>query len=153
MGHDVSVHRQYYRLQDSTLELAKVSKLLLAVDEGNVGNFSGKKLNEITLEGKYFDITSWLYMCISLESSLNENFKKQSISFCRQWFSLATGFCIKKKFQNISFSDFKCWNSSCVPLSPCFIVSKVNPTWRRVFSKFLSCSGACGPTRTRNVWW
>ena len=54
----VSVHRQYYRLQDSTLELAKVSKLLLAVDEGNVGNFSGKKLNEITLEGKYFDITS-----------------------------------------------------------------------------------------------
>ena len=58
MGHDVSVHRQYYRLQDSTLELAKVSKLLLAVDEGNAGNFSGKKLNEITLEGKYFDITS-----------------------------------------------------------------------------------------------
>ena len=58
MGHDVSVHRQYYRFQDSTVELAKVSELFLAVDEGNVGNFSGKKFIEITLEGKYFGITS-----------------------------------------------------------------------------------------------
>lgn len=32
LGHDIKVHREYYRLQDSTLELAKVSKLLMAVD-------------------------------------------------------------------------------------------------------------------------
>ncbi|KAJ8315453.1 LOW QUALITY PROTEIN: hypothetical protein KUTeg_007603 [Tegillarca granosa] len=32
MGHNLSVHKQYYRLQEQTLELAKVSKLLLAVE-------------------------------------------------------------------------------------------------------------------------
>ncbi|KAJ8313369.1 hypothetical protein KUTeg_009073 [Tegillarca granosa] len=34
MGHSLSVHRQYYRLQEHTLELAKVSKLLIAEDAG-----------------------------------------------------------------------------------------------------------------------
>ena len=51
MGHDINVHRQYYRLHESTLELAKVSKLLLAVDDGRAGQFAGKKLDEITVEG------------------------------------------------------------------------------------------------------
>ena len=51
MGHDVNVHCQYYRLQDSTLELAKVSKLLLVVDERNAAKFAGKKLDDIALEG------------------------------------------------------------------------------------------------------
>ena len=32
MGHDVRVHREYYRLHESTLELAKVSKILALVD-------------------------------------------------------------------------------------------------------------------------
>ena len=53
MGHDLSVHREYYRLHDSTLELSKVSRLLLAVDEGNVAKFQGKTLSEITVDGKY----------------------------------------------------------------------------------------------------
>jgi len=50
MGHDINVHRQYYRLQESTLELAKVSKLLLAVDSGRASQFAGKKLDEIAVE-------------------------------------------------------------------------------------------------------
>ena len=51
MGHDLSVHKKYYRLQDHTLELAKISKLLLAIDKGDV-NLVGKKLDDITLKGK-----------------------------------------------------------------------------------------------------
>lgn len=53
MGHDLSVHREYYRLHDSTLELSKVSRLLLAVDEGNSSKWQGKKLSEINLDGKF----------------------------------------------------------------------------------------------------
>lgn len=34
MGHDIRTHREYYRLHDSTIELAKVSKILSVVDEG-----------------------------------------------------------------------------------------------------------------------
>lgn len=52
MGHDISVHKQYYRLQDHTLELAKISKLLLAIDKGSE-NLVGKKLDDITLQGLY----------------------------------------------------------------------------------------------------
>eukprot|EP00794_Sanderia_malayensis_P021033 gene21033-23086_t len=46
MGHDISVHREYYRLHDSTLELSKVSRLLLAVDEGSP--LSGKERGSVT---------------------------------------------------------------------------------------------------------
>ena len=51
MGHDLAVHREYYRLHDSTLELSKVSQLLLAVDEGNALRWQGKKLSDINLDG------------------------------------------------------------------------------------------------------
>ena len=51
MGHDINVHQQYYRLQESTLELAKVSKLLLPVNSGRASQFAWKKLDEIAVEG------------------------------------------------------------------------------------------------------
>lgn len=55
MGHDIRVHRNFYRLPQDTLQMATVSKLLLALEEGNVGNFRGKSLEEIKLnmDGKY----------------------------------------------------------------------------------------------------
>lgn len=49
MGHDIRVHRNFYRLPQDTLQMATVSKLLLALEEGNVGNFRGKSLEEIEL--------------------------------------------------------------------------------------------------------
>lgn len=47
LGHDINVHRKYYRLQSSTLELAKVSKLLIAIESGVAHKFAGKTLNDI----------------------------------------------------------------------------------------------------------
>ncbi|EDO29593.1 predicted protein [Nematostella vectensis] len=52
LGHDVHVHREFYRLHESTAELAKVSKLLIAVDEGRISHLKGKSLEEISLEGE-----------------------------------------------------------------------------------------------------
>lgn len=40
LGHDISVHREYYRLKDSTVELAN--------------KFAGKKLNEISVKDDLF---------------------------------------------------------------------------------------------------
>ena len=34
MGHRIIIHRQYYRLPEDTLQIAKVSKLLMAMDKG-----------------------------------------------------------------------------------------------------------------------
>ena len=46
MGHSSFVHRDYYRLPSRTLELAKLSKLLLAVENGDLNEICGKTLND-----------------------------------------------------------------------------------------------------------
>jgi len=53
MGHQLSVHRKFYRLQDDVIELAKVSKMLLAVEQGRASGLQGKRLDDLTFEGAY----------------------------------------------------------------------------------------------------
>ena len=50
MGHDLFVHRNYYRLPQDCLEMAKVGKILLAVEPSDMEKFKGKSLDEIDLE-------------------------------------------------------------------------------------------------------
>lgn len=50
MGHNISVHRQHYRLPEATLQLAKISKVLLALEQGRLGDYKGKSLDEIQLD-------------------------------------------------------------------------------------------------------
>ena len=50
LGHSIDVHRQFYRLQESTLEISKVSKLLLAIENGKVHEIANKKLSDISME-------------------------------------------------------------------------------------------------------
>lgn len=52
LGHDIRVHREFYRLHDSSVELTKVSRILLAIEGGKAHEFSGKKLSEINICGK-----------------------------------------------------------------------------------------------------
>jgi len=51
LAHDIKTHKQFYRHQDATLELAKVSRLFLAAEAGKLGDYSGKKLEDIDIEG------------------------------------------------------------------------------------------------------
>ncbi|XP_065140476.1 uncharacterized protein [Paramisgurnus dabryanus] len=50
MGHDIRVHRNFYRLPEGTLQLAKISKVLMALEQGRVSEFKGKNLDEINLD-------------------------------------------------------------------------------------------------------
>ncbi|KAK7901918.1 hypothetical protein WMY93_018687 [Mugilogobius chulae] len=50
MGHDIRVHREYYRLPEGTLQLAKVSKVLMALEKGQLSHFKGKNLDEIHID-------------------------------------------------------------------------------------------------------
>ena len=52
LGHDISVHKEFYRLQHSTIEMALVGNLLLAVDEGKAGKFKGRSIRDININGK-----------------------------------------------------------------------------------------------------
>lgn len=54
LGHDIRVHRDFYRLHESTIEIAKVSKLLLTVDKGQTSKWAGKALADINIDGKMF---------------------------------------------------------------------------------------------------
>ena len=49
MGHDKSVHHQYYRLPEDTMQLAKVSKILLQMEKGNMKVCKGKSLDDIEM--------------------------------------------------------------------------------------------------------
>lgn len=51
LGHDIKVHRNFYRMQESAIELTKISRLLLAVDNGEVNKFVGKNIGEIDIKG------------------------------------------------------------------------------------------------------
>ena len=51
MGHELAVHRKFYRLQDDIIELAKISKLLIAVENGKAAQYSGISLDDLDLDG------------------------------------------------------------------------------------------------------
>ncbi|XP_071831513.1 uncharacterized protein [Apostichopus japonicus] len=50
MGHDVRVHREFYRLPDATLQVAKISKLLLSLEKGSTASLAGKSLDQIEVD-------------------------------------------------------------------------------------------------------
>ncbi|XP_027132798.1 uncharacterized protein LOC109140953, partial [Larimichthys crocea] len=50
LGHDIRVHREFYRLPEKTLQLAKISKVLMALEQGRLSEFHGKNLDEIGIE-------------------------------------------------------------------------------------------------------
>ncbi|KAG1933792.1 hypothetical protein F2P79_020338 [Pimephales promelas] len=50
LGHDIRVHRQFYRLPEGTLQLAKISKVLMALDQGRLAEFKGKTLDDINID-------------------------------------------------------------------------------------------------------
>lgn len=52
LGHDLSVHRQFYRLPDEVIQVAKVSQLLLASEQGQVHRYRNKSLDEIDVTGE-----------------------------------------------------------------------------------------------------
>lgn len=47
MGHNLSIHDEYYRLPNETLQLSRVSKILLAVDSGRFEELKGKSIEEL----------------------------------------------------------------------------------------------------------
>ncbi|KAF7641213.1 hypothetical protein LDENG_00288930 [Lucifuga dentata] len=50
LGHDIRIHREFYRLPEKTLQLAKISKVLMALKQGRLAEFHGKNLDEIGIE-------------------------------------------------------------------------------------------------------
>lgn len=70
MGHSVAMHTEIYRLQTSVLERTKVARALVALENGSLGDFRGRSLSSISLEGElkntYFPMHVIYDQCESL---------------------------------------------------------------------------------------
>ena len=53
LGHTLDIHRENYRIHESTIEFVKVSKLLMAIDSGSVHKsaLSQQSLDDMTFAG------------------------------------------------------------------------------------------------------
>jgi len=72
MGHDVRVHRQFYRLPNDIVQTAQVVKVLMAMDSGTIGHFRGKSLEDIDV-ADHIGMTDGafnLFLCIDCTSQL-----------------------------------------------------------------------------------
>ncbi|XP_029974322.1 uncharacterized protein LOC115407893 isoform X2 [Salarias fasciatus] len=50
LGHDIPIRRDFLRLPEATVEMARISKLLLAMENGSLAEFQGKSFDEIQVE-------------------------------------------------------------------------------------------------------
>ena len=87
-GHTQNVHKNWYRREDSTIELTKVAKVLVAVDSDDSRNIQNKKIDELLEEingSKKFDCLSYFNITY---------FVQAYFSFRRAFYLLIR--CIKK---------------------------------------------------------
>ncbi|RXG56615.1 hypothetical protein Avbf_05309, partial [Armadillidium vulgare] len=54
MGHDIRVHTSYYRLPDDAVQLGKLTKLLIAAQNGDILKYRNKTIEEIELNPEEF---------------------------------------------------------------------------------------------------
>ena len=52
MGHDIRVHRQFYRLPLNVVQKTKVAQILSAVNSGNLDQYRGKAIDDVDLIAK-----------------------------------------------------------------------------------------------------
>lgn len=67
MGHDVRVHREYYRIPQEAAQVAKVTKLLLSLEAGQIQEHAGKSLADIDVNLEE-DLACKFYAKIDIET-------------------------------------------------------------------------------------
>lgn len=53
LGHNIRADREYYRSPQAVVELAKIAKLLVAMERGSLERFEGNSLEEVEIEGEF----------------------------------------------------------------------------------------------------
>ncbi|KAJ8969282.1 hypothetical protein NQ314_001820 [Rhamnusium bicolor] len=72
MGHTLSVHKNSYRLPDDVYQTAKVSKILMLMENGKAADFKGKSLDEIEIDLEEDLLNSNLYETDVADKDLSE---------------------------------------------------------------------------------
>ena len=64
LSHEVTTHKNFYRQHDTTIELVKMTKLLLLAENGDISSLRGKSLQDVSLPPGNCYIISSLF-CLS----------------------------------------------------------------------------------------
>ena len=59
LAYNLDVHREYYRLRESTVELTKVSRLLMAIVDRKTSEMAEKNQAEISVEDIFFNLLTF----------------------------------------------------------------------------------------------
>jgi len=78
LGHEFNIHKNNYVLQEPIIELAKISRLLIAVEAGDAAMFVGKKLQDISTEGLL--LSSFVIVLVN-EFCVQTTFRSTFVSF------------------------------------------------------------------------
>lgn len=79
-GHDILVHRQFYRLPENASQVAKVTKILHSLNNGMIASFKGKDFDEIEFKAENETIESEIDSSdteTENDSDINENTSDQ----------------------------------------------------------------------------
>ena len=72
LGHDINVHRNFYRMPENTVQVAKIGKILMGLDSGKISEFQGKSLDEIEInEEEELELEPDEYQMSDLEDEHN----------------------------------------------------------------------------------
>lgn len=52
LGHSLDVEKVFYKMTSSTIEKAKIAKLLILADRGSIDRYRGKTLDELSFDGE-----------------------------------------------------------------------------------------------------
>ena len=50
MGHDIQIHQEYYRLPQNVQFVAKIDRILLTMEKGELFSYVGQKLDSIEID-------------------------------------------------------------------------------------------------------
>ena len=107
LGHDISVHRDYYRLPDEIIQVSKVSQLLLASEQGVVHQYANKSLDEINISGNYDLCIAWEYHRLTTLLFQHERnclwgalLKWRLVGKLSFWLDSETAVCFGRNFRN-----------------------------------------------------
>ncbi|XP_050511892.1 uncharacterized protein LOC126887959 isoform X1 [Diabrotica virgifera virgifera] len=74
MGHTKKTHEEWYRLPQDLYQTAKIAKLMIALNKGDVNIYKGKSLDDINIEeNDYLEIEN-------IETEVNEINEKEKVS-------------------------------------------------------------------------
>ena len=94
MDHKLHIHRDFYRLHEFTVEIAKLSRILMAVGSGEARKYKGKSLNEIALEDISFQSTE---VGSNEEVDINKGTVNSEVESCHSELKNEKSVSIKRK--------------------------------------------------------